>query len=169
MPRPQTKQELYEAITLERGKLNQALERLTDAQMELPGACEQWSVKDILSHLVDWEQRCLGWYRDGLKGEVPKTPDEDYNWHQLPDLNHAIYLQYKDLSLAEVRQNYQSSFEEMMGTIDGMTAEELFTPHVYEWTHNSLLLGYVNANTAAHYRWASRLIKKFTRSLASLD
>ena len=167
MPGPQTKQELYQAINLEREKLNQALTQLTDEQMELAGACEKWSVKDILSHLVDWEQRCLRWYRAGLEDEVPKTPDENYNWRQLPELNHEIYLKYKDLCLEEVRENFQASFTEMMTTIDGMTGEELFTPHFYDWTANSKLLGYVNANTAAHYRWATRLIKKFTRNLAS--
>lgn len=167
MSRPHTKKELSEVIDLERGRLNQALEGLTDAQMELPGACEKWSVKDILSHLVDWEQRCLGWYRAGLRGEVPKTPDEHYNWRQLPALNQEIYLSYKDLSLAEVRQNFQASFEEMMELMDGLTEEELCTPHFYEWTGNSQLLGFINANTAAHYRWASRLIRKFIRSLTS--
>lgn len=167
MPRPQTKQELYEMIEFERTKLVEALSRLTDEQMEIPGACELWSVKDILSHLVDWEQRGLRWYRAGLRGEVPKTPDENYNWQQLPALNHAIYLKYKDLSLSEVRKNFEESFAEMMTAIDGMTEEELFTPQTYEWTGNGLLRDYVDANTAGHYRWASKLIKKFLRQLAA--
>jgi len=165
MPRPQTKQELNESIELEREKLNQALEKLTDAQIELPGACEKWAVKDILSHLVDWEQRGLRWYQAGLKGEVPKTPDDNFNWRELPALNHEIYLQHKDLSLAEVRQNYQESFDEMMTVIDSMTEEELFTPQFYEWTGNGLLRDYVNANTSSHYRWASKLIRKFAKTI----
>lgn len=163
MARPQTKQELYEMIEFEREKLLQAIDSLTDQQMEISGACEAWSVKDILSHLTDWEQRGLRWYGAGLKGEVVKTPDENYNWRQLPALNHEIYLKYKDKDLADVRQDFQASFEEMMAAIDGMTEEELFSPGFYAWTGNSLLRDYVNANTASHYRWAVRLIKKFTR------
>ena len=64
MARPQTKQALYEMIEFERDRLLQALDLLTDRQMELPGACEVWSVNDILSHLTDWEQRLTlvsGW------------------------------------------------------------------------------------------------------------
>lgn len=80
MARPGSNEEIYEAINVECAKLTDALAQLTDAQMELPVACEEWSVKDILSHLVDWEQRGLCWYRAGLRGEVPKTPDERYNW-----------------------------------------------------------------------------------------
>jgi hypothetical protein len=167
MPRPQTKAEIYETIAFERAKLIDVLDQLTDEQMELPGACGDWSVKDILSHLVDWEQRGLRWYRAGLRGEVPKTPDENYNWRQLPALNLAIYQRYKDLSLGEVRQKFKASFEEMIAALDGMTQEELFTPKAYEWTGNGLLRDYVNANTAAHYRWASTLIRKFQRSLGT--
>jgi hypothetical protein len=165
MARPQTKQALYEMIEFEREKLLQALDPLTDQQMEMPGACEAWSVKDILSHLTDWEQRGLRWYRAGLKGEVLKTPDENYNWRELPELNHEIYLKYKDKALADVRHDFKASFEEMMGAIDGMTEEELFTPGFYAWTGNSLLRDYVNANTASHYRWATKLIKKCVRSV----
>lgn len=165
MPRPKTKQEIYDMIEAERSRLIKALDMLTDEQMELPGACELWSVKDILSHLVDWEQRGLRWYRAGLKGDVPKTPDEKYNWRQLPALNHEIYLRHKDLSLAEVRKNFAESFGEMMAAIDTMTEEELFKPNYYEWTGNGLLRDYVNANTASHYRWASAMIRKFARSL----
>lgn len=165
MPRPKTKQEIYDMIEVERTRLLKTLDMLTDEQMELPGACELWSPKDILSHLVDWEQRGLRWYQAGLKGEVPKTPDANFNWRQLPALNHEIYLKHKDLSLAEVRKNFEGSFTEMMAAIDTMSDEELFTPNFYAWTGNSLLRDFVNANTASHYRWASALIRKFARSL----
>jgi len=167
MARPQTKQELYEMIEFEREKLLQALDLLTDRQMELAGACEAWSVKDILSHLTDWEQRGLHWYRAGLKGEVQKTPDENYNWRQLPALNHEIYLKYKDKALVDVRRDFKTSFEEMMTAIDGMTEEELFIPGFYAWTGNSLLRDYVNANTASHYRWATKLIRRFAKQVES--
>jgi len=165
MPRPASKQEIYDAIEVERKKLNAALEKLTDEQMENPGACEKWSVKDILSHLTDWEQRGLRWYRAGLRGEVPTTPDENFNWRQLPALNQAIYEKHKEKSLAQVREDNEAFFKEFMAEIDKMTDEELFTPHYFEWTGNGLLRDYVNANTASHYRWASKLIRKFTRSL----
>ena len=53
MPRPSNKQELYDVINKERNKLNKALEILTDEQKQQQGACGEWSVKDILAHLVD--------------------------------------------------------------------------------------------------------------------
>lgn len=28
----------------------------------MPGVVGDWPVKDVLAHLVAWEQMCLGWY-----------------------------------------------------------------------------------------------------------
>ena len=161
MPKPHTKEELLGAIEEERSKLDQSFSELSEAEMMQPGACEAWSVKDILAHLVDWEQRGLAWYRAGLRGEVPKPPDENYNWRQTPELNHAIYLQYKDLSLYEILKKYRDSFKETLTAINGMSEDELYKPNVYTWTGKHTLGTYVNANTAAHYRWASKLIRKY--------
>ena len=165
MPKPVSKTALLEVIEIERSQLNKALSGLTDAQMEMPGACDKWSVKDILSHLVDWEQRCLSWYRAGLSGEVPRTPDVKYNWRQLAALNQEIYLKHKDMPLGEVRERYEVSFNEIMVMIDALSEEALFAPGYYEWTGKGLLCDYIDGNTASHYRWAAKLIKKFRKNL----
>ena len=141
-------------INKDRKKLSKALESLTDEQKQQPDACGDWSAKDILAHLVEWEQRGLRWYRAGLQGEVPKTPDEDYNWRELPALNHAIYETFKDWSLQRVEEVFEKSFEETMTALDHMTEEELFAPNYYPWTEKHLLAVYVNANTASHLRSA---------------
>jgi hypothetical protein len=163
MARPQTKQELLDSIHVERSKLNKALQGLSEAQQLQPGACGDWSVKDILAHLIDWEQRCLHWYHTGQQGEVPKPPDENFNWRELPALNNAIYEKYRDWSWIEIHNAYENSFQETLQILQQMTEEELFTADYYPWTGNSLLRDYFNSCTASHYRWASKLIRSFIR------
>jgi hypothetical protein len=165
MPRPQTKQELLDVIYKEREKLLKALDGLTEDQMALPGACDAWRVQDILTHLVDWEKRVLDWYQAGLRGEVPKTPDEHYNWRQLPALNQEIYEKYDDLTVAEAQELFEGSYETTLAAVKQMPEEDLFTPERFAWTKGSLLRDYVNSCTAAHYRWATGLIRKFARKL----
>ena len=165
MPRPQTKQELIDTILVEHKKLLDVLDLLTDDQMTIPGACGAWRAQDILTHLTDWEQRVLGWYQAGLRGETPKTPDENFNWRQLPALNQTIYEKYYDLSLSETRQIFEESYQTMLAAVRAMPEEDLFSPNRFAWTGNSLLRDYVNSCTAAHYRWAGELIRKFARSL----
>jgi hypothetical protein len=58
-----TKQELLESIRTTHAQLEKKFSQLTPKQMIWPGSMDNWSVKDILAHLVDWEQRFIGWYK----------------------------------------------------------------------------------------------------------
>jgi hypothetical protein len=70
--------------------------------MEEPGIVGEWSVKDVLAHLYEWEQMVLRWLAAGKRGETPEVPAEGYKWNQLPALNEEIWLKYKDLPLDEI-------------------------------------------------------------------
>jgi hypothetical protein len=107
----------------------------------------------------------MAWVRAGRRGKTPALPDENYNWRELPALNQEIYEKYRDHRLDTVLEDFDASFSEMMAMLDGMTEEELFSPKVYAWTGNNLVRDYVNSSTAAHYRWASALVRKFARGL----
>ena len=72
--RAKTKKELLESIQSTRASLEKKFSKLTPGQMVWPGSMGEWSVKDILAHLVDWEQRFIEWYQAGKKREIPKTP-----------------------------------------------------------------------------------------------
>jgi hypothetical protein len=47
--------------------LEQLLSPLTAGQMAAPGALAEWSVKDVLAHLFEWQQMMFGWYEAGLR------------------------------------------------------------------------------------------------------
>jgi hypothetical protein len=67
------KGELLQEIGVERSRLDALLEQLTPRQMTQAGATlAGWSVKDILGHLVGWQQLNLDWYSTGLRGEKPQ-------------------------------------------------------------------------------------------------
>jgi hypothetical protein len=69
------KRELLKEIYLERTALDDALAVLTARQMTQAGVTRSgWSVKDILAHLVEWQQMNLDWYEAGLRGEKPAIP-----------------------------------------------------------------------------------------------
>jgi len=60
MPRPTNKTDLLAAIDQERGALETFLETLTPEQMVATRVVGEWSVKDVLAHLIEWEQMLLG-------------------------------------------------------------------------------------------------------------
>jgi hypothetical protein len=164
MPKPTTKSQIIEAAQTERAALEKLLTTLTPDQMTQPNVIGEWAIKDVLSHLIEWEQMVMNWYQTGLKGKVPAVPSEEYNWGQLPQLNHAIYLKHRDRSLMDVQKDFKSSYKKIMKLIESLTEKELFTRGQYTWTRNNLLSAYFVSATSSHYRWARAEIRKKVRS-----
>ena len=154
-----SKSQLLEAIQVERAKLEKKIAGLSPQELVYPACMDTWSVKDILAHLVDWEQRCLGWYEAGKRGEIPATPEQGYKWSQLPALNQKYYELHKDQPLEEVKAQFQASFQQIKALVEAMPEAELLTPGYYAWTGEHALLGYFKANTSSHYHWAAAEIR----------
>jgi hypothetical protein len=164
MPRPKTKKDLMAAIDKERSALEAVLEALTPEQMVEPGVVGEWSVKDVLAHLVEWEQMALGWYRAGLEGQIAAMPAPGYKWNQTPQLNHMIYEKHRDQPLDEVMRQFHASHREIVAVIVGLTDEELFTPGRYAWTRKNTMGTYFVSATSSHYLWARKEICKGLRA-----
>jgi len=160
MSKPTTKTQIIEAAETERAALEQLLASLTPEQMTQPNAMGNWSAKDVLAHLIEWEQMVIKWYEIGAKGKVPAVPSEEYNWGQLPQLNHAIYLKHRDRSLADVQKDFKASYKKTMKLIQDIPEKVMFTRGHYAWTKNNTLAAYFISGTSSHYRWARTEIRK---------
>lgn len=164
MPRPKNKQELIAAAQQEHDKLDTLIETVPPSQLEYASSTiEEWGVKDVLAHLYEWEQMCLGWYRAGLAGENPHLPAEGYNWRQIPALNEQIYQNYRTRPLDEVLQKYRDSYKEIFEIIQSIDEDEMFTPSRYSWTRKNAMGTYFVSATSSHYVWATKEIKKILR------
>lgn len=154
-----SKEELFEAIHSTRYNLEKKFSQLTHDEMIWPGSMNDWSVKDILAHLVDWEQRFVQWYQAGLHGEIPETPAPGMTWRDLPKLNQQGYERHRTQPLEDVLDDFQNSYIEVIKLIEGMSEEEIFTDGFYSWTGSSNLLTWIAANTYKHYNWARNQIR----------
>ena len=166
MPRPTSKNDLLAAIEKERGALETYLETLTPEQLTEPGIVGEWSPKDVLAHLIEWEQMVLGWHAAGLRGEVPPLPAPGFKWNQTPQLNQQIYEKHRDRPLDEVLEQFQASHREILCVIQGLSNEELFTAGRYAWTKKNTLGTYMVSATSSHYLWARKEIRKGFRAKA---
>ena len=163
MPRPTSKSDLLAAIEKERGALEALVEGLTPEQMVEPGVVGEWSVKDVLAHLVEWEQMALGWHAAGLRGETPEMPAPGFKWNQTPALNQMIYEKHRDRPLAEVLEQFHASHQEILGVIQALSNEGLFTAGRYVWTKKNTAGTYFVSATSSHYLWARKEIRKGVR------
>ena len=158
------KAQMLERIQTERRRLEKNLTSLPEAVLVEKGVLGDWSIKDIMAHLVDWEQRFLGWYQAGLRGEIPQTPAPGLTWEDLDQLNQDIYNRNRNRPPESIMAEFDSSYEQVMQTICAIPEEEIFHPGVFAWTGNSNLATFILANTANHYRWAKTHIRKWGKS-----
>jgi hypothetical protein len=153
-----SKAELLESAHNERIKLEIKIDGLSSAELVYPGTMGEWSVKDILQHLVDWEQRWICWYEAGKRGETVKTPEPGYNWRQMGLLNESYRQKHKDRPLDVVLADFHRSYQQIMGVIEKIPEPEMLTFGIYPWTGKLPLIAWIAGNTCEHYKWAIQMI-----------
>lgn len=149
---PKSKPEMVEMIELERRSLEAVIANLTEAQMLQPGIEGNRTVKDLVAHITDWEQRMIRWVNESFAGLVPQRPAPGMTWDDLDRLNEQIYLANKDKPLAEVMSASSSSYAQALEAIRGMTDVDLFDGARFAWRDGDPLWHMVAANTWWHYR-----------------
>ena len=155
---PKTKSSLLEAIHNERGKLEAKVAGLTPEELVFPGSMREWSVKDILQHLVDWEQRWISWYRAGKCGESVHTPAPGYNWRQMGLLNQIYRQNQLYRPLEDVLLDFNSSYKQIMEIVEKIPEAEMLASGLYQWTGRLPLIAWISGNTCEHYQWAIQMI-----------
>lgn len=169
MGRRLRKKDLLTEIERERTALDETLALLSPRQMTKAGVTRGgWSVKDILAHLVEWQQMNLDWYAAGLRGEKPAMPAPGYTLRELPRLNQMIYRKHHRRSLEAVMADYRSHHQRIVALIKAVPDSDLVTLGRFTWTGPSWTLSdYLRASTAAHYLWARKRIRRWWRAQTS--
>ncbi len=149
----------------EYGLLVAEIESVDPESREAPGACEQWSIKDILGHLHAWHQMFLTWEAAGAAGETIEMPAPGYTWKDTPALNEEIYQRIKDVSYTDTVTGLADSHAKVAAVISSYADEDLSTKRRYKWTGSTSVLSYAVSATSSHYDWARKLIRKFKKTV----
>jgi hypothetical protein len=104
-------------------------------------------VKDILSHIIWWEQSVFGWLGQPLA--VPRSPIPEGTLSD-DEANHAIYVGNKDHALAEVLSSFEQSFARLMQAVEEAGEERLSQPRVSD-PGGTPVYELIPGNTYDHY------------------
>lgn len=166
MPRPTTRRDLLDRMDTEFASLLDEVSAVDHDRLTEPGACEHWSVKDLLAHLDAWHELFLGWEEMGRAGSTPEMPAPGFTWKETPALNAAIYLATKDDSFDNVRLRVLRSYDHVRATIESY-GDDLFEKGRYRWTGSTSVGSYAVSATSSHYEWARKLVRRFNRQPAT--
>jgi hypothetical protein len=164
MPRPTTRSELLDATEAEYHSLLGIVTSVPEDLRELPGACDDWSVKDLLAHLDAWHEMFLMWDAVGLAGGTPAMPAPGYTWAQIPALNQEIYERHKRDPWDQVVSRLERSFTRVDEVIASYSNDDLFTKKRYPWTGSTSVGSYATSATSSHYAWAHKLIRRWLKN-----
>ena len=158
----QSKQALIADIQTQHDLLCERLHEIPKSRGREPGVWgDGWTLTDLVAHLAEWQFMFLTWYEDGLKGVTPKMPSPGYKWNETPKLNRAIWAKHRFRSVGAVRAEFDSGFSRIVGIVEALAPEQLLVPGHFCWTGKNSLGTYLAPNTASHYRFALKVIKRW--------
>jgi len=160
MPKPTTRGDLVKEILIEREKLEDLLQSIPPDVFASKKVTGEWTAKDVISHLIAWEQMVILWVKSGYAGKTIPVPAEGFKWSDLPALNDKIYREHKDEPTDEVMAKFQQSYKQIMDLLNSISEQDLFTPGLQKWQNKNMLAAYFKSCTSSHYLWARKEITK---------
>jgi len=155
-----TKSQLIEAIHQNRGKLLRIVSRLNADQMEQPGVCGEWSAKDVLAHLFDWQERNIEWIHAAQRGVTPQVPGAGFTWKpaDVDRLNRIIFESHRHQTVDEVMRQFHETYQRFMDQLEQFSEAELLMPGFMPFTgQKGTLLGWYK-HYVYHDGWGRALI-----------
>jgi uncharacterized damage-inducible protein DinB len=109
-----------------RERLLTSFDGLSGEQMVQPGACGDWSVRDLLAHVAAWDRANSEAFRMMVKGERPDLLDLEDD--QIEAFNAEHHAQTVDSGLEDVVNELNASRGEMLAVLREIDNAALFAP-----------------------------------------
>lgn len=162
MPTEKSKKTILSRLQLERNKLIETLEGLSEEDFTRSGVVGIWSVKDVLAHLAHWETGMLNWMQTARQRQPVDGPEEGLTWRQMHEFNQRIYEAHRDESLPEVKQYFHDAHASFMKMVEEIPDDELLTRGYYAFTGKKSVYDWLGSY-AAHDRWGREEIEKWLK------
>ena len=165
---PQDKADLLERIRRTRADLEQAIRRLSPAQLVAPGAAAGWSVKDHLAHIAVWELGLAALLQRRLRYAAMEVDEATY-LRGADAINETIYERNKGRSAPDVLAEFRRAHQELLAAVGGLTEADLLKTYSYYQPDEpgedsgAPIVRWIAGNTYEHYaehqEWIEALVR----------
>lgn len=150
-----TRENLVTHIRRERADFAALWQVLSVEEMERrPGPTPERSVKDIIAHVVWWENMML----EAVSHRVDGTPAPDLS--DCAGINDRVFEEHKDQPLIDVLVDFEENLEVMIERLETLTTYEL-----NDTSEGVTLLQYFTSNTVDHYIEHGYAIRRYVKQL----
>jgi hypothetical protein len=139
------------------------LASMSDEQITARRLASNWAVKDVMAHLMAWQQRSIARFdaaRLNREPEFPRwlagsDPEAEDNTEQI---NAWIYNTYRDQSWSEVHQNWRDGFLRFLELGEGISERDLLDSGRYPWLDGHPLAWILLASYDHHQEHLEKLL-----------
>jgi hypothetical protein len=125
---------------------------LSAAERAAAGTPEQWSAKDMLAHVVFWQQVTIDRLAAAQRGEEPPM------FGDFQPVNERVFEERRELPWEQVLADAERAYATLTEHVRAMDAQVLTDPQRFAWTKGQALISGILANGfwhpiehAAHY------------------
>ena len=161
-----SKAKIVAGLETERSRLEQNLSLLTRENLLQPAVVGEWSLKDVLAHLADWEIHMLVWMEAARHGDPVAEIDPGLTWKQFDEFNQRIYARHRDQTLEVVLAYFHESHLQFMQMVASMPEEEMLTPGRYPFIGKDMIYDWLKAY-ASHDLWGKTHIRQYMKRIKS--
>lgn len=140
-----TGEELLERVRQDRASFAGLWSGLTEVQMtHRPGVQPDWSVKDLIAHIVWWENYMIDRIGKIIEG-TDKPVQRDFN-----EINAEVFAENKDRPLDDILTEFDNNLPLLEELINSLTNEQINNPDAVQYGGRQLLK-FLISDTFGHY------------------
>lgn len=114
------KAELLDWLQAEYRQWEAFLDQIGPECMDQPGVAGDWSVKDIIAHVTDWQPWMIARLQAAQRGEPKPTPPWPAHLQTDDEINAWIYEANRGRSVREVLDESQRGFQQLLSVVEGL-------------------------------------------------
>jgi hypothetical protein len=117
------KSELHNWLVEEDRQWNSLLDQIGIERMDLPGAMGDWTFKDMVAHLNDWQGWLIARMRAAQNGETKPAPPWPDHFQDDDDINAWIYEANRERPVEDVLNDAGQNFQQLLDVIDSLSED----------------------------------------------
>jgi hypothetical protein len=122
------KTELLDWLQEEYQQWQAFLGQIDPGLMDQPGVAGDWSIKDIVAHLTDWQPRQIARIQAAQRGEPEPAPPWPAHLQTDDEVNAWIYTANHGRSVGEVLEEAHHVFQQTLAVIGGLPDDIVIEP-----------------------------------------
>ena len=162
-----TKDDIFDVLEDERENFLEAIDGLTDDELQASGVVGEWSIKDIMIHLSAWEAELVKLLWQVKQGQKPSTIH--FSDVQVDERNQEWFVAYHARPLERVIDDFAAVRKQTVRRLESFSEQDLNDPLRYAWLNGHPLWEWVAEDSFKHDAEHTAQIKEWRARLTGSE